>query len=290
MKHQNRPSPPRRRTTRRKLWGWLFAVAIVAIALVVWPVDSYGEGALWDVKRAADSNIRAPIAKALEGAPGSNDANTDGQLRVIPTATPNLASWATTAKAVRDAGIEVNDAPTSAEAFYGLIAECGGADYIRDTLVESFIGPRVERFRDEYRQTANRNGYTDVNIKLVKGAYGYELAVSGENPAWLAEATGVKGTKEAIPIVLHLRERVEWLPPSTPEPVATPTPALGLIPMPRGWSPGDPTPTPLPTPTPKPTATPAKGETIIAWRIETDHALLSEQLAAGEISSDCETQ
>ena len=196
----------RRRARRRDggngglVWLSIFVALIVAFAAAMWPVDGYGEGALWDLKRAADENIRAPIVGVLEGGSESVVIGPDGQLPVVPAA--SRSSVEDTADSVAAVGIKV--AHANQMAFYELVSKCGGGLTIRDALVEAYVRPKVDGLQDEYRRDLSRQGFSNASAKLKKGEFDWTLETSAKHP--VAEVGTIK---TSTPLILHMSEQVD---------------------------------------------------------------------------------
>ncbi len=266
------PRRSRRRASGRNYWPWALAVAALAALFVAWPIDAYGEGALWGAKRAADDNIRAPIVGVFASGEQSSGASAPRS-----TASPTLAS---VERAVAASDIVVSGTPESRQGFYGLIAECGGAAALEDALIEEFVGPKPEAMR----RGMLREGYKDVKVELVKREYGWVITTKAVNPT--LSAAGLPAVELEEVVVLHMRERVEWLPTPTPAPQATATPPRDGL-MPAGFSPFDPTPTPEPTATPRPEPTPAH-DSYIAWEIKYGNSTFARTMEEGVLrAGDC---
>lgn len=207
-------------------------------------------------------------------------ANTEGvnkwlaaESTPILTLTPEEAVTAVAA----NSNIVVRGAQEDRTGFYGLIAECGGPDSLQDAIVETYVGARIVEQQDKYTAELARKDYTNVSAALVKRGRGWVVEYKATHPT-------AGAIEEEQQVVLHLRERVEWLPTPTPAPQATPTPlrdGFGL------GGPFDPTPTAEPTATPAPPPTPARAAASITWEIKLGTGALAPTLIDGVLGSDC---
>ena len=81
----------RRRRVRRRIVIGCIALAAIACALILWPVESYGEGALWDAKAGADdfvSDVRQRFNSQTNPIEGVFDRGSDS-VSLAPDSGPN---------------------------------------------------------------------------------------------------------------------------------------------------------------------------------------------------------
>ncbi len=116
----------------------------------MWPVDGYGEGVLWDLKRVADGLIREPIVNAIGAEELSSDAN------------PGV--WE---QSLRDTGeyggVHIDGDLIDPEAFYGLLTQCGGAIAIRNQILDATVKPALP---DSERQFELEQPGANVSLSL----------------------------------------------------------------------------------------------------------------------------
>ncbi len=240
------PRRSRRRASGRNYWPWVLAVAAFAALFVAWPVDAYGEGALWGLKRTGDDSLRAPIVGVFASAEQSGGDEAGEGLQVVT----NPQTVGETSAEARRLGIVANPAPEERAAFYGLLARCGGAEAVQDSLMTTFIGAKLEDAKEEYRLDMARQGFSNASAKLVKHEYGWVVATSARHP--IAEIGTIKAEEL---LVLHLSEGK-----------GTPT-GDGSI----AGNPWD------------------DGATSLDWEIKLGSGMFAKRQAAGTINADCST-
>ena len=144
----------------------------------------------------ASSTTATPVNSGNDSqlAPSATDARQQAStspLRFVPTATPDT-NLDDVKEAVEAAGIKGLRGRTVDDSFYALIAECGGAIPIRDSIIEAMIPPDL---------LVNRGGWHiksedllfPVRMEVIRGwehTIEWSVMVRNRNGVWLVTASG----------------------------------------------------------------------------------------------------